>query len=262
VDITIESEGLRLSGHLAKASGTAAGRPRHGLVLCHGFPAGPKAAGTSGETYPELADRLAHETGWSVLTFNFRGTGESDGEFSLAGWVSDLRAAVAVMRRVDGVDEVWVGGFSTGGAVALEVAASDPAIGGVAAFASPADFADWAAEPKRFLAHARDVGVVKTNSFPEDFEAWALELKEIRPVAHIDRIPPRPVLLVHGSDDDIVPLHEARALADAAEGEIELRVITGGGHRLRHDPRAVAVLIGWLERQHPPASAAAPAPPG
>jgi putative redox protein len=29
----------------------------------------------------------------------------------------------------------------------------------------------------------------------------------------------------------------------------ELRVIAGAGHRLRHDPRAVAVLFGWLDRQ-------------
>jgi len=34
-----------------------------------------------------------------------------------------------------------------------------------------------------------------------------------------------------------------------AHGSAELRVITGAGHRLRHDPRAVAVLLGWLDRQ-------------
>ena len=28
-------------------------------------------------------------------------------------------------------------------------------------------------------------------------------------------------------------------------------VISGAGHRLRHDPRAVAILLGWLERQTP-----------
>jgi putative redox protein len=28
-----------------------------------------------------------------------------------------------------------------------------------------------------------------------------------------------------------------------------MRIIDGAGHRLRHDPRAVAVLLGWLDRQ-------------
>jgi putative redox protein len=34
-----------------------------------------------------------------------------------------------------------------------------------------------------------------------------------------------------------------------AHGEADLRFIAGAGHRLRHDPRAVAVLLGWLDRQ-------------
>ena len=41
---------------------------------------------------------------------------------------------------------------------------------------------------------------------------------------------------------------DARALADC-HGGAELRMIQGAGHRLRHDPRAIAVLLGWLERQ-------------
>jgi putative redox protein len=28
-----------------------------------------------------------------------------------------------------------------------------------------------------------------------------------------------------------------------------MRVIDGAGHRLRHDPRAMAMLFGWLDRQ-------------
>ena len=46
-----------------------------------------------------------------------------------------------------------------------------------------------------------------------------------------------------------MPVSDARALVDAAGGRADLRVIVGGGHRLRHDPRAVAALIGWMERQ-------------
>jgi uncharacterized protein len=42
---------------------------------------------------------------------------------------------------------------------------------------------------------------------------------------------------------------DARALADAADGQADLRVIAGAGHRLRHDPRAIAALMGWMERQ-------------
>ena len=72
----IQSGGLRLSGYLA-LSASPAGDPPPGLILCHGFPTGPGGAATSGQTYPELADRLATDTGWGVLAFNFRGTGSS-----------------------------------------------------------------------------------------------------------------------------------------------------------------------------------------
>ena len=58
----------------------------------------------------------------------------------------------------------------------------------------------------------------------------------------------RELLLIHGSDDDVVPVLDARVIADA-HGEADLRVIAGGGHHLRHDPRAIAVLLGWLDRQ-------------
>jgi hypothetical protein len=45
-----------------------------------------------------------------------------------------------------------------------------------------------------------------------------------------------------------VPPFDARVLADA-HGSAELRFINGAGHSLRHDPRTIAVLLGWLDRQ-------------
>jgi putative redox protein len=93
------------------------------------------------------------------------------------------------------------------------------------------------------------VGVIRDPSFPPDLDAWARELKEIRPLNLIGKIPPRPILLVHGANDEVVTVLDARALADAAFAQVELRVLPGAGHRLRNDPRAIALLIGWLDRQ-------------
>ena len=56
------------------------------------------------------------------------------------------------------------------------------------------------------------------------------------------------MLVLHGDDDDSVPSSDARQLVQA-HGSAELRIIDGAGHRLRHDPRALAILLGWLERQ-------------
>ncbi|HEX3623138.1 MAG TPA: alpha/beta fold hydrolase [Acidimicrobiales bacterium] len=245
----ILSSGLRLSGYLARpaAAESSAGAP--GLILCHGFPAGPGGAATSGQTYPELAERLAADTGWVVLAFNFRGTGASDGNFSLAGWLDDLRAAIDHLLAVDGVSGVWLLGSSTGGALAICQAGEDERVRGVATLSARSDFADWASDPQAFLEHARAIGVIRDRNFPSDPDAWGRELTEIRPTALIGKIPPRPILLVHGAEDTTVPLQDARVLADAAVDAVELRVLAEAGHRLRHDPRAVALVIGWMERQ-------------
>ena len=64
----------------------------------------------------------------------------------------------------------------------------------------------------------------------------------------VAKIAPRPLLIVHGSDDETVPLDAARSLVDAAGEGAELRVVAQAGHRLRHDPRVVAILLGWLEQ--------------
>ena len=50
-----------------------------------------------------------------------------------------------------------------------------------------------------------------------------------------------------GDDEDAPPVSDARQLVNAHDNA-ELSLFAGAGHRLRHDPRAVAVLIGWLDR--------------
>ena len=248
MEITIESEGLALEAYLTRPPRSAVtSATLHGLVLCHGFPAGPQGAATAGESYPELADRLAAQAGWAVLTFHFRGTSGSQGDFSLGGWLTDLRRATEHLLQRGDVDGVWLAGFSTGAALALCAAGEDERVRGVAAFAAPAEFSEWAKDPEGFLEHARSVGVVRSQAFPESFSDWSRELAEIRPVALVSKVPPRPVLIVHGTEDDTVSPMDARTLTDAADGQAELRIITGAGHRLRHDPRAIAVLLGWLE---------------
>ncbi len=248
--LSLVSGGQSLAAYMARPNLSAAtGSGRHGLVLCHGFPSKPSIQEGPGSGYQDLADRLAADTGWVVLTFSFRGTGRSEGNFSLGGWLSDLRTAVDELSNASGVDAVWLCGFAAGGALALCAAGEDPRVKGVAAFSAPADFGDRAMDARRFVAQARAAGVIRDPSFPPDLDAWARELREVRPLGLIGKIPPRPILLVHGANDEVVPMLDARALADAAEGQLELRILAGAGHRLRHDPRAIAILLGWLDRQ-------------
>src|SRR4051794_3391918 len=238
---------LQLVGDLVTPPGrTASGVP--GLVLAHHFHTGAGGAAATAETYPELADRIATELGWYVLAFTCRGAGASEGQFSLGGWLTDIGAAISYVRGMPDVSGVWVAGFGTGAALSICAGARDARVQGVAEMGGPADFDDWAGQPRRLLEYSREVGLVTDPRFPVSFEAWSRELRAIRPVACVQQLRPRPLLVVHGTDDDTVPDFDARVVSDA-HGSAEMRIIAGAGHHLRDDPRAVAVLLGWLDRE-------------
>ena len=240
-------DGIELAGHLARPVEThPSAQP--GLVIAHGFPAEVGGGINSTASFPELADRIATELGWVALAYSSRGVGESGGDFSLNGWLRDLNGAVTHLRQSAPVDAVYLLGFGTGGALAIEAAAANPKIQGVAAVGAPADFTDWARNPRKLLVLAPEIGIIRDSSFPASFDTWAEGLLTVRAADAASRLAPRELLLLHGSEDDSVPAFDARAVADA-HGNADLRIVQGGGHHLRHDPRAVAVLLGWLERQ-------------
>jgi putative redox protein len=145
-------------------------------------------------------------------------------------------------------DGAWLVGAGITGALAICLAADDPRVKGVASLAAAATFSDWAADPAAVAAFARDVGVL-SGSQPPDLAAWTRDFAEILPAESARRLKGRPVLVLHGADDDVVPADDARAIAQAVGDSAELRILAGAGHRLNSDPRAVALLLGWLERQ-------------
>jgi putative redox protein len=244
--MSLVSAGRRLDFHLARAPASAArDATRNGVVIAHEMPAGPASAASAGSTFPQLADRIAQDTGWAALSFAFRGAGKSPGMFSPQGWLDDLKAAVDLLRAE--AASVWLAGFGFGGTLALRATADDPTIGGVAALGAPVDFSGWKVDPSSLAAAAHEAGLVDSAT-PDGLELWAAELDSIDPLGAARLIAPRPLLVVHGSTDERVPQHDARALVDAADGHGEFRIIAMAGTGLRHDPRAIALLLGWLER--------------
>lgn len=240
-------DGIELAGHLARPVDLHP-RAQPGLVIAHGFPAEVGGGINSTASFPELADRIATELGWVALTYASRGVGDSEGDFSLNGWLRDLNGAVTHLRQSAPVDAVFLLGFGTGGALAIEAAAANPKIAGVAAVGAPADFADWARNPRKLLVLAREIGIISNPSFPASFDTWSEGLRAVRAADAASRLAPRELMVLHGSEDDSVPEFDARAVADS-HGGADLRIVRGGGHHLRHDPRAVAIILGWLERQ-------------
>ena len=242
------SDDLSLAAHLARPPATESGEEVPGVIIVHGFPSGPDGGANSVATFPELAFRIATEMGWVAMVPYLRGMPGSEGYFSLDGWRDDVAAAAADLRHQAGVGRVWVVGFGSGGALSICAASVDDGISGAGALATPADWSDWAANPRRLLLHARDAGLVDDERAPTDFDQWASALRDLSAEQAVIDLAPRDLLVVHGADDEVVPSLDARVVA-AAHGAADLRIISGAGHHLRHDPRAVALLLGWLDGQ-------------
>ena len=240
------SEGLRLAAHLRRPPGVAR---VPALVLCPGFPRGAGGAAMVGRTYAQLVDRIPRDTGWAAMTFTFRGTGASEGDFSIEGWIADVRAAIDAVSARHDVSGVWLAGFRLGGTLAIVSAANDERVRGVASFAAPASLREWVRDPAWFLEYARRTGVLRTPGYPPDPVAWTRAIASLDPLEAAARVAPRPWMIVHGSDDDVVHAANAYKLAASAGEGCELRIVEHGAHRLRHDPRAIALLLGWLARQ-------------
>ncbi|MBW4029101.1 MAG: hypothetical protein HIU57_00290 [Acidobacteria bacterium] len=218
----------------------------HVLILVHGLPRAMGMGRQAAGLLPELAEHLSNESGWLVATGTLSGVGSSTGTFSATKWKSDL--AMIIERVAEGEPRISLAGFGFGGSLALNIAATDDRIRGVATFASPADLNAWCGDAEEFHRSVQVAGVVGDPTELLDPAALRADVIAVDPVGSIATIPPRRLLIGHGSDDMEVPVGDARLLVSGAEGRAELRIIQGAGHQLRADPRMVATLLGWLDR--------------
>jgi putative redox protein len=195
---------------------------------------------------PELAEHLANESGWTVATGTLSGVGASTGTFSATQWKQDINTVVERMSKEK--QRISLAGFGFGGALALNTAANDERIQGVATFAAPAHLPHWSGSAEELHRGIKIAGVVSDAVALQSVQELYNDVLSVDPLGSVAKIPPRRLHIGHGSDDIEVPTQDARDLVDAAQQHAELRIIQGAGHQMRADPRMVATLLGWLDR--------------
>ena len=99
------------------------------------------------------------------------------------------------------------------------------------------------------LSKLRNIGIIHDPAYPPDVDAWWSDLVARAAETAIPGVAPRPMLLVHGDADTIVPYHHAERLFTLAGEPKELVRIPGGLHQLRRDQRALDALTDWLDRR-------------
>jgi fermentation-respiration switch protein FrsA (DUF1100 family) len=218
-DVTFETaDGITLSGWFLPDEGSDST-----VVVCHG----------SGANKGNFAEYLAlfHGQGSSSLIFDFRGHGASDGHTSTFGLfeVADVRAAVDWLKRERPERSQHVFGIgSSMGAMALVRAAADDER--IEAIVLDSCFASVPTLAAHHTGRVPVVGPLYGNLIlaSMSLHAGAL-LWEVNGLEVIAKIAPRPVFLIHGRYDIMIPPEQMEQLYEAA-GEPKQKWLGPGLH--------------------------------
>lgn len=252
-----DNEGERLYGMLHAPEDRKRFYP--GIVMCHGF-TGEKVE--ANRLFVTAARELAGR-GFVALRFDFRGSGESEGDFSdvtFPGEVSDALAALEFLAEQPEVDTSCIGvlGLSMGGAVAAVAAARSRLVRAVVLWSAVARM-----ELIGDLVRARTLATLPNQRgfSPTVFDIGGLavgedfieSLGEFDPLREIARTK-APVLVVHGTGDEVVPPEHAALYCgalEAAGGRHERLDIPGADHvysSLQWQNDVINASIAWFAR--------------
>jgi pimeloyl-ACP methyl ester carboxylesterase len=196
------------------------------IVVAHGF------TWSSSRPGARRVHHAMHEYA-GVLAFDFRGHGASTGRSTVGDReVLDVDAAVEFARN-EGYARVATLGFSMGGCVVLRQAALLQGVDAVVSVSAPSRWyykGTWPMRRVHWVIERRLGRVVARRLLGTRISDARWNPVPDAPVEVVARIPPTPLLIVHGDHDPYLPVDHARALAEAAGEQAELWIVPGFGH--------------------------------
>ena len=171
------------------------------ILVAHGY------GGARTEHYHALF--ASH--GYGVVAWDFRAHGTSAGDFSSLGYyeVLDAKAALDFALAQPGVEHIGAWGGSMGAVTMIRAAAQYPEIEALVAD-SPFVSLEEEMDLRVPIPSMRSL----IRFFAERKSGATMDL--VRPVEDIARISPRPVFLIQGMGDGMIPLDSAQRLYGAA----------------------------------------------
>lgn len=241
--IWINDDGIRLSAVLEKPEG--AGKCPLAILL-HGF--------TSAKDRPHnvLAAAAMREAGCATLRFDLYGHGESGGEFrkhTLYKWISNTLAVIDYVREL-GYTDLYLSGHSQGGLVAALAAGMETDRVRGLILRAPAFMIPQGARDGSLLGYAFDPDHIP-DSFPT-IKNLVLEGNYVRvaQTVYVENAVDRykgPVLILHGEEDDTVPLTDSQRAAERYQN-CTLSVISGETHHFDRRPEQMRQIIrDWMK---------------
>ena len=241
--VHIPSGGVEINAVVYIAAGAG---PHPVVVLCHGLPGNEKSL--------DLAQAI-RRAGWTVVTFNYRGSWGSPGIYSFANDLADVGAVLAYVRAPEnavklGFDpkRIVLGGHSLGGWATALTAAHDKGLSG-AFMISPGNLGRIGKLPRdTAIAFLRDNGMEALATTPE---AMADELIAKGDAYDFVQTAPRLTdtrLLMLTSDDGGAPAADALVAGIRAKGGKGVTTVHATTDHSWSDARVrlASEVIGWL----------------
>jgi pimeloyl-ACP methyl ester carboxylesterase len=282
--VQFQSDGLRLAGVLHIPEGMKAGERRPAFLVLHGFGSN-KDSGTM-----STVARLFTGLGYLALRFDMRGCGDSEGargRVICLEQVADTRNAAAFLAGRKEVEpgRVAVFGHSFGAAVAVYAAGVDTRIAACISSGGWGDgekkfrkqheapeawkrFSTMVEEGRKRAKRGESMTVprydivpmrpeLRGNVAPGSILEFPFEVVEsmlaFRANDVVGRIAPRPLLLLHPSDDTVTPTEQSVDLFLHARMPADLHLVAGVDHFLFSEGNTLVLNLvrDWLAQHLP-----------
>ena len=194
-----------------------------------------------------LAEGLA-AVGIPALRFSFSGNGASEGRFTDSTISKEVDDLNAVLDALKGYTICYVG-HSMGGAVGVLRASEDSRIQLLVSLAGMVHTKAFA--QREFGDVTPDEGFMWDEPDCPLSQAYMDDLTQINTV--VDRAPQItvPWLLVHGDEDDVVPIEDSHDILEGVDGQTQLITLEGASHVFsdEYTPVMVEKVVAWLKTQ-------------
>ncbi len=222
--------------------------PRGGLVVCHGFRGAKENSGHVGSFAAELTAR-----GLMVLAFDFRGSGESSGQFcdmTLTRQATDLKMVCAYMERRFELPLILLG-RSFGGSTVIAAAPHIAGVAGYILWSAPFDlsgcFRDLLKDDYQRLLAGEIVSISDAEGSFQLKPELLIDLHAQDMVRNLAAMSGKPLLVVHGKEDETVPWHNAQQIA-ALRPDTTLHLVEGADHRFTDRVKQREIItLEWLD---------------
>lgn len=250
--VVFNNRGQQIVGMWHSASAQS-GASVPAVVFCHGF-GGNKSEGQ--RIFVDTARALS-KSGIASLRIDFRGSGDSEGDFSqttVSGQIDDAVAALAFCKAQAEIDSQRIAllGLSLGGLVTVLSTVCAPQLSAILLW-NPV--ADAVAVAQRRMSPENNAQL--TQSGIADYRGWAVglpflkELPNFKPHAALQQFQ-NPVGILLGDADESVPNADGLSYGETrrqANLPVDVHVISGGGHTFESlvtRSQAITWTVEWL----------------